>query len=361
MIGLPPRPRILVVALRRIGDVLLTTPLIRSLHRTWPDAKIDALVFADTAGVLQGNPDLHQILSVPANAGAAETMKLAVRIAKRYALAISTQSGDRPTFLAALAGWQSVGPISGANAMASFKRLIVTHEVSATTGVHRVEEMLRLADAVGVPRVAQVVCPAGVVREGVIPAEPYAVIHPSPMYRYKQWTAEGWRSLISGLGQRGMHVAVTGGPAAAERAYIDAVVAGAPPVTRLDGRLSWHEIAALTAHAEIFVGPDTSVTHLAAASGAPTVALFGPTDPRLWGPWPAAGLATPWASAGTIQRRGNVWLVQNPLPCLPCQLEGCDRHLMSRSQCLDELPVGQVLAAVDQAWASRRPESGVTA
>ena len=79
------------------------------------------------------------------------------------------------------------------------------------------------------------------------------------------------------------------------------------------------------------------MTHLAAATGAPTVALYGPTDPRLFGPWPVGGLADPWVAAGTIQRRGNVWLVQNPLPCLPCQQEGCQRHLESYSHCLDEL------------------------
>ena len=45
-IDLPERPRILVVTLRRLGDVLLTTPLIRSLKRAWPDAAIDVLVFA---------------------------------------------------------------------------------------------------------------------------------------------------------------------------------------------------------------------------------------------------------------------------------------------------------------------------
>jgi len=44
--------------------------------------------------------------------------------------------------------------------------------------------------------------------------------------------------------------------------------------------------------------------------------LYGPTDPRLWGPWPSGGLDPQWAAAGTIQNRGNVWLVQNPLPCL---------------------------------------------
>jgi heptosyltransferase-3 len=45
--------------------------------------------------------------------------------------------------------------------------------------------------------------------------------------------------------------------------------------------------------------------------------------------------------------------VQNPLPCLPCQQEGCDRHLESRAQCLDELTPTQVLAAVDRALATQ--------
>src|SRR6202021_1887496 len=107
----------------------------------------------------------------------------------------------------------------------------------------------------------------------------------------------------------------------------------------------------------LYVGPDTSVTHLAAASGCPTVALFGPTDPRLWGPWPAQGLEQPWAASGTIQRRGNVWLVQNPLPCLPCHQEGCDRHLRSRAQCLDELTPQQVIAAMDEALGGARGRS----
>jgi len=67
------------------------------------------------------------------------------------------------------------------------------------------------------------------------------------------------------------------------------------------------------------------------------------------GPWPIGGLAEPWAAAGRVQRRSNVWVVQNPLPCLSCERLGCDGHLNSRSQCLDELSVQQVLGAVDEA------------
>jgi heptosyltransferase-3 len=357
MIALPERPRILVVALRRIGDVLLTTPLIRSLRRAWPDALIDVLVFADTAAILTGNPDISTVISMPVRPSAGETAALLLRLTRRYALAISTQTGDRPMLFAVAAGRISVAPVGEGGAMAALKRAVVTYGVPAMSGLHRVEEMLRLADAIGVPRVAELVTPQGALRDGVLPPEPYAVIHPAPMFNYKRWTQDGWRKLIEGLAARGLKVVVTGGPARGERAYLDELLAGAPQAIRRDGQLAWHEIAELAAFARVFVGPDTSVTHLAAASGAKTVALFGPTDPRLWGPWPVGGLATPWAAAGTIQNRGNIWLVQNPLPCLPCQQEGCDRHLMSRSQCLDELSAGQVLAAVDQAL-SQAPSAG---
>src|SRR5262249_42590856 len=69
------RPRILVISLRRIGDVLLTTPLIRSLRAAWPDATIDVLVFAGTSGILKGNPDIDTIIPVPAKAPAADSLR----------------------------------------------------------------------------------------------------------------------------------------------------------------------------------------------------------------------------------------------------------------------------------------------
>ena len=184
------------------------------------------------------------------------------------------------------------------------------------------------------------------------------------MFQYKRWTHDGWRALAADLEQRGLSVVATGGPDPSERQYLDEIWQSLPSVRRLDGQLAWPELATMLSQAHVFVGPDTSVTHLAAASGCPTVALYGPTDPRLWGPWPAGGLqeapaqGSPaqgsWADAGRVQRRGNVWVVQNPLPCLPCQREGCERHIGSHSQCLDELSPQQVLAAVDDALSAGR-------
>src|SRR5579871_1615069 len=113
MIVLPARARILVITLRRLGDVLLTTPLIRSLKRAWPDAAIDALVFEGTQGILEGNPDLAGVIAMPARPSTGETLALLRRLWRRYDLAISTQSGDRPTMFAWAAARRSVGLVDG--------------------------------------------------------------------------------------------------------------------------------------------------------------------------------------------------------------------------------------------------------
>ena len=85
-LDLPARPRILVVALRRLGDVLLTTPLIRSLRTAWPDARIEVLVFADTAQILDGNPDIDGIVTCPERAAPSESLALAWRPGGRPAV-----------------------------------------------------------------------------------------------------------------------------------------------------------------------------------------------------------------------------------------------------------------------------------
>jgi heptosyltransferase III len=360
-IALPAEARILVVALRRLGDVLLTTPLIRSLRRAWPDARIDALLFANTTEILAGNPDLNGIIEVPAGPNATASLRLAALLWNRYDLAISTQSGDRPTLFAWIAGQRHLGPVDP-GLRGALRRALLGRSVPPAPGVHRVEEVLRLADALGIGRMPEVVCPTDDNLHKA-PDEPFAIVHAAPMFRYKQWAPAGWRALAAALAERGMRILTTGSQDAEERIYLDGIWTGSA-VERLDGRLTWGQIAGILKRAKVYVGPDTSVTHLAAASGCPTVALFGPTDPRIWGPWPAGGLSEPWAATGTIQQRGNVWLVQNPLPCLPCQQEGCERHIGSYSACLDELSPRHVLQAVEQALEApngRLSESGAPA
>jgi heptosyltransferase III len=107
-------------------------------------------------------------------------------------------------------------------------------------------------------------------------------------------------------------------------------------------------ISVLIGGAAVYVGPDTSMTYVATATGCVTVALYAPASSHVIGPWPVGGLNSPWARAGTIQ------MAQTPLPRLPCQKLGCEGYYASHSQCLDEQRAQPVLAAVDQALAAGR-------
>lgn len=350
-IDLPETPRILVVVLRRLGDVLLTTPLIRSLKRAWPKARIEALIFAETAPILAGNPDLDAVIAVPARSTAGQTLSLAGQLWRGYDLAISTQPGDRPTFFALAAGRRTAGMIDP-NVNGRIKAALLGHAVESQPDLHRVEETLLLAQAIGIESVPEIVLPAGS-SPSLQPDAPYAVLHAAPFFRYKQFREDGWRALARLLSSKGLQLVATGGPSSEERAYLDRVWDGID-ILRLDGRVNWGELAALIQGARLFAGPDTSVTHLAAAAGCPTITMYGPTDPRRWGPWPAGGLATPWDSQGSVQCRGNVWLIQYPLPCMPCRLEGCMRTVTSHSLCLDYMPLEPVLAAAEEALSAGR-------
>lgn len=352
-LALPEQPRILVVTLRRLGDVLLTTPLLHALREHWPAGRLHALVFRGTDAILAGNPDLDAVVTVPQRPTAREFAALLGRIWRRYDLAICTQTGDRPVFLTWAAGRRRLGFVGRGEKGSRWKQLLLHRCVPVDGENHRVTELMRLGACLGLTAVPTVVCPRGP-RPVDAPSGPYAVVHACPMFRYRRWTDEGWRDLVRALAERGLTVVATGGPDPSERAYLDALYGPViAPVLRFDARLEWPELAALLRGAAVYVGPDTSMTHLAAASGCPTVGLYGPASPRRIGPWPQQGMAHPWEHAGTIQRRGNVWVVQHPLACLPCERVGCEHHIHSFSRCLDELPGRQVLAAVDAALASR--------
>jgi heptosyltransferase-3 len=352
----PPRA-ILVVATRRIGDVLLTTPLIRSLARAYPAAAIDVLVYRGTASVLAGNPDCRAVIEVGERPAPGEHARLARRILRRYDLALATQQSDRSHAYAWLAAPRRVGLVPDMGWSALWKRLSCeAYELLDDVETHTVVQNLRLADHLGVARHYEVVPPAG----QPVPLEklPYAVVHPLALYAYKSWTLAGWNALIGWLRGQGLKVVLTGA-SANERAYC-AALATVPGATDLSGKLSLGELAGLIRAARLYVGPDTSVTHIAAATGTPTLALFGPSNPVKWGPWPrgATDDPSPWRMLGQPwQRKGNVALLQGVQPadlgrCLPCRLEGCERHLGSESRCLTEMPADPVIDAARELLAA---------
>lgn len=346
--------RILLVATRRIGDVLLATPLLRSLRRAWPQAAMDVLVYAGTERVLEGNPDCGRVLTIAQRPTLTEHLRLLRGLWRGYDLAVASQQSDRSHLYAWCAGRRRVGVVPDASASSAWKRASCSdYELLDDVGTHTVVQNLRLADRLGIARCYEVVPPAGGAAR-ITFDRPYAVLHPVPKFEYKRWTQQGWARLIEWLRGRGLSVALTSGPDESERAYC-AALAQAPGVTDLGGQLSFAALADLLRGAHLYVGPDTSVTHLAAACGIPTLALYGPSNPVKWGPWPAGCTddPSPWRMLGRPwQRRHNVLLLQGVQPadlgsCVPCRQEGCERHVASKSRCLTELPPDPVIAAAE--------------
>jgi heptosyltransferase-3 len=355
MNGMPPPRRALVVTLRFLGDALLSTPLVRALKQRFPDCAVDVLVFAGTQGVFEGNRDVAHVITVPELTTAADTLRQVRALWRRYDLAVIAQTGTRPFLFGWAAGRRRIGLVSPEWGKSWWKRMLLDRHAVFDPGGARVLENQRIAQLLGIEGMPAVVAPTAgwgapevASALGFDPmAEPFAVVHPSPRWRYKQWTAAGWRALVDALHARELRVVVSGGPGAEERVYVDSVLHGVAAVkyTRLDGRLSFAQTADILRRAALYIGPDTATTHLAAACGTPVVALYGPTDPAIWGPWPVrAGRV--FQRVAARQLRGNVLLLQNPdLACVPCQLEGCERHRGSYSECLDRLAPERVISA----------------
>lgn len=347
---------VLVVVTRRIGDVLLATPLLHSIKGAWPDAAIDCLVFAGTEGVLARNPDLRNVITVPERPGLGEHLRFLRGIRRRYDLALSTLPGDRPTIYAWQAGRRRAGLALPGLKHAWKRALLHAWSPFDDRETHSVTGNLSLATLIGIEPRPQVVASWNPEDASAVAAAlpfdaqrtRYAVLHLFPKFRYKAWTARGWHTLAQWLEREGVRIVLTGGGAADEMAYVASLAEQLPADTvNLAGRLDFAQVACLIAGAAVYVGPDTATTHLAAATGTPTIALFGPSNPVRWGPWPSGytDSASPFAMVGS-RTVNNVTLIQGKKHCVPCLLEGCERHLGSRSDCLDEMPAARVIDAV---------------
>lgn len=354
-----PPDNILVVVTRRIGDVLLTTPLIRSLRRAWPQAQIDLLVFAGTEDVLLGNPDINRILTVERRPAFGRHLRFLAGLWRNYDLALSVVPSDRPTIYAYAAGKRCVGLVAQGKKH-GWKKWLLSQWAPFNNDGHTVLTHLKLAELLDAKPSYEVVSgwrkeDEAQVRQ-ILPfdlsLQPYAVLHVYPMFAYKMWRAGAWAELAHWLGDQGLRVVLTGGKSQEETEYIRHLLPLLPMNTvNAAGKLSLCGVAYLLSQARAYVGPDTSVTHMAAALGVPTVALFGPSNPVKWGPWPK-GYAkgdNPYRMKG-IQRINNVVLLQGEGDCVPCGEEGCEHHIASLSDCLQHLPAAMVIGALRELW-----------
>jgi len=346
----------LVVCTRRIGDVLLATPVVRSIKSAYPDAAVDMLVFEGTQDIVSANRDIHRVVTVAERPALGPHLAMLGSLWRRYDLALSVLAGDRPTFHAWVAGRHCVGTLLP-DKKSWWKRWLLDKWVPFDNlGIHTAVMNLRLLAPLGIAPIATPVVDWKPEDEDVVrhlfpvvaTGRSYAVLHVSPKFAYKMWTVAGWAELGRWLANRGLTVVVTGGDTAAEQTYCEEVMRCVPAGSvNLVGRVRLSALSYLLSRASLYVGTDTAVSHMAAAVGVPTVVLFGPSNPVKWGPWPKdyplAG-DSPWKTKGS-QRQGNVFLIQGEGDCVPCLAEGCDHHIASMSDCLQNLPADRVIDA----------------
>ena len=156
------------------------------------------------------------------------------------------------------------------------------------------------------------------------------VIHPGSGAAVKLWASEKWRELARRLADAGAGVLITGGPG--EEALTRAVAAGSPRVVDLGGRTSFSLLAALLARADLALGPDSGPLHLAVAVGTPTVHLYGPADPTIYGPW------------GDPDRHR---IIPSHWDCAPCGK--FDWPDLPAHGCVRDIPLARVWSAVEAA------------
>ena len=352
--------KILIIATRQIGDTLITTPLIERAHEIWPDARIDFLGFANSVGILEGNPFLHEFISVSKKPKLKEYIQLLCKIFFQYDLAIITQPSDRAYLYGLLSAPHRVGVCHAGKEDRGWKSWITQHQVSIDYfSQHVVTEKLKLLDPfIQETKVTHEVkiCPP---RFYSLPVElqdishPYVVIHPSPLNDYKCWPIDSWVQMIEYFSKQEILVVMSGGPDQKDKLLAEKILSRLSPhaaqiILNMTGQLSFGELANVLHHAKAYIGVDTAITHLAAACEVPTIALFGATPPTNFGPWPNGfSKEQPYSLRATSQTVGSVTILQGPGDCVPCRKAGCDDTPNSRSLCLEELSAPRVIQAYE--------------
>ncbi len=340
----PAGKKILVMRYRFIGDTILTVPFLRNLRRAEPEAYIAWMVAPGSSDVVKNIPYVDEMIywdPVTIHADSRGTHRtLSAKLAfikelrrhdfdKVYVLKRSLSS--------ALLAW-----LCGAPKRIGFdtegRGFLLTSRVPYRNDQHEVENFFDVLRADGVAvqddyleiwtsqeeekGAARVLADAGVAG-----AEKFAVIHPFSAVVERGWPLENFADLAAKFVERGYRPVILGGQGDRERFQSVAHLFTQKTVS-LVGKLTIRETAALLKKASLFVGNDSGIMHLAAAAGAPLVAIFGPQSPVKFGPW---------------SKRAKV--IYRGMECSPCRqkfFSECDPSPRMRPACMESISVDEV-------------------
>ncbi|MBS4097564.1 MAG: putative lipopolysaccharide heptosyltransferase III [Sulfuricella sp.] len=344
--------RVLVIKLRHHGDVLLTAPVFSALKSRAPHLEIDALVYRDTAEMLTLHPAISQVHTIDRNWKRhgllgqlrGELGLLSALRARHYDLVIHLTEHNRGAWLTSLLGARH-GVAEKRHDKGPLWDIAFTHfhtPIGRGNVRHTVECNLDALRRIGIhpaPEERKVTLVPGAEAESFVEqklaehglaGQPFIHIHPTSRWLFKCWPEANMAALIDALQGAGQRVVLTAAPDAAEAAMLGRIKGMlATPAVDLSGQLNLKQLAALAGRAKLFVGVDSAPMHIAAAMGTPTVALFGPSGDKEWGPW-------------MVRHR----IVTSDHACRPCGHDGCGGGKVS--DCLATISVADVLVAVKE-------------
>jgi ADP-heptose:LPS heptosyltransferase len=351
--------KILLIRLRLIGDVVFTTPLLRALHRAFPDALLTYLVEREAAAVVARNPHIDELIVVPRTRGLqriADDLQLARRLrAARFDTVLDLHGGPRSSWLARATGApQRIGyDVQG-------RSWLYTRTVHRKPGLHPRHSVANqwdlleaiegwpggdpdpARDAVEMPldvtiaqRVTQRLREAGVDDHHAL-----ILVHVSAGNPFRRWPEAEFVRLIASLASMDprRRILLSSGPSdrpAAERiARAARAELGPNRMNRVVefGEFDLAELRALVERSHLFVGGDTGPLHIAATTTTPIVGIFGPTLAARSAPW-----RDPRFPSESVQVDG--------LPCRPCDQRVC---LPGDFRCLTTLPAENVITAAER-------------
>jgi len=280
-----PPEKILVLQLKRIGDLILTTPTLALLRATFPDAEITLLTEKSCAGILPVIPGVRALVRGQEGFwGAAMS---------GYDVCLDFTGTDRSALFTTL----SRAKIRATYARFGKKfphRLAYTHFVdSSVRACHTADHYTDLLEVLGIQchdAPLKLDLPQSAIQSAlaITPQSTYAVIHAGTARPEKYWLPERWAEVATFLAKtHAMQIVLTGSTDPAEISHLVAIRKALPDdviVHDLSGKTGLPELAAVIQGAAIFCGVDTAAMHLADAVSTPTIALFGPTNPYHWRP-----------------------------------------------------------------------------
>lgn len=331
--------RVLVVRLRSIGDTVLATPSLYALRRFLPHARIDVLLEDWVAPLLDGSQDVDRILtirreSMRARLGVARELR-----ASRYDVAFNLHGGSTATLLTRASG--ATHRVGYRDYRYHFLHTDATLPAAALwqrPQTHSAEQQLALLGWTGVPvsdrpparlvvieRAAQSIA-RRLEASRLDASQPFALIHPAAAFASKTWDVQRFARVVEYLREQGLASVAVAAPHETQVVRSLEREAQTRVVSLTD--LALPEVTALAARARLFVGNDSGIAHIAAATRTPSVVVFGSSNVAHWRPWTDAPAE----------------VVREEMPCAPCAGYTC--AAFDAPECIRRIPVERVAAAI---------------